>query len=68
MQDLKNVISDDEGFLVVTLNGFEERSGVTEVCPPPQGHHSALSTVLLWGPRGAQFLMSEVSMYARHFY
>ena len=27
------MISDDEGFLVVTLNGFEERSGVTEVCP-----------------------------------
>eukprot|EP00290_Baffinella_frigidus_P017420 CAMPEP_0180200464 /NCGR_PEP_ID=MMETSP0987-20121128/6245_1 /TAXON_ID=697907 /ORGANISM="non described non described, Strain CCMP2293" /LENGTH=888 /DNA_ID=CAMNT_0022155595 /DNA_START=231 /DNA_END=2893 /DNA_ORIENTATION=- len=30
-KDLKNVISDEEGFLVVTLNGFEERSGVTEV-------------------------------------
>ena len=30
-RDLKNVISDEEGFLIVTLNGHEERSGVTEV-------------------------------------
>ena len=30
--------------------------------PPPQGHHMALSMVVLSGPRGAQFLMSEVTL------
>ena len=30
--------------------------------PPPWDHHFALSIVLLQGPRGAVFLMSEVLM------
>jgi len=33
--------------------------------PPPQGHQRALDMVLLKGPRGARFLMSEVPLY-RH--
>jgi len=31
--------------------------------PPPEGHHAALDIVLLLGPRGALFLMSEVPLY-----
>jgi len=30
--------------------------------PHPQGHHRALGIVLLYGPRGALFLMSEVPL------
>ena len=30
--------------------------------PPPQGHHRALRRVLLQGPRGALFRMSEVPL------
>ena len=29
---------------------------------PPWGHHRALGIVLLYGPRGALFLMSEVPL------
>ena len=31
--------------------------------PHPQGVHRALGIVLLKGPRGSRFLMSEVSLY-----
>ena len=31
--------------------------------PPPQDRHRALGIVLLYGPRGALFLMSEVPLY-----
>ena len=30
--------------------------------PPPQDHYRALGIVLLQGPRGARFLMSEVPL------
>ena len=33
--------------------------------PPPQDHRRALGMVLLYGPRGALFLMSEVPLYSR---
>ena len=33
--------------------------------PPSQGHHRALGTVLLQGPGGALFLMSEVPLYSK---
>ena len=33
--------------------------------PPPCDHHRILGLVLLWGPRGALFLMSEVALYPR---
>jgi len=32
--------------------------------PPPQDHHRALGIFLLQGPRGALFLMNEVTLYA----
>ena len=31
--------------------------------PPPQDHHRALDILLLQGPRGALFLMSEVPLW-----
>ena len=33
---------------------------------PPSDHHRALGIVLLQGPRGALFLMSEVPLYISH--
>jgi len=30
--------------------------------PPPSDHHRPLGIVLLWGPRGVRFLMSEVPL------
>ena len=33
--------------------------------PPPHDHHRALGIVLLQGPRGALFLMSEVPLYVQ---
>ena len=33
--------------------------------PPPYDHHRDLGIVLLYGPRGALFLMSEVPLYGR---
>ena len=34
--------------------------------PPPWDHRGALSIALLYGPRGAQFLMSEVPPHPSH--
>ena len=36
-------------------------------CPPPPDHHRALGIVLLKGPRGVLFLMSEVPLYRMHY-
>ena len=36
---------------------------VIEHSPPPQHLHRSLGIVLLQGPRGALFLMSEVPLY-----
>ena len=35
--------------------------------PPPRDRHRALGTVLLQGPWGALFLMSEVPLYEEYF-
>ena len=34
--------------------------------PPPWDHRGALGIALLYGPRGAQFLMSEVPPHPSH--
>ena len=38
-------------------------TSLTRTSPPPQDHHRALGIALLYGPRGARFLMSEVPLY-----
>jgi len=39
---------------------FYRDTSLIRNCPPPQDHHRALGIILLKGPRGALFLMSEV--------
>ena len=52
--------------MVVIVASSETRTGVprsSDTATPPYHHHRALGIVLLYGPRGGLFLMSEVPMY-----
>jgi len=44
--------------------GMDRGTSLIINSPPPQGHHRALGIILLQGPRGSRFLMSEVLLYA----
>jgi len=47
-----------------SASGVHEYRGASPIsnCAPPQDRHRALGTVLLQGPRGRTFLISEVPL------
>ena len=48
----------------VATNRDDRGTSLIRNSPPPQDHHRILGIVLLQGPRGALFLMSEVHLHS----